>query len=635
MIRIRQRSRYAIAMAAALCAGLLPMTPAHADPATLATIEKAVGVDAVPADYVLLADTSSSMQQGNKYSGLKDALRDFLAALAPTDQVTLVTFDSGTRVVYQGAVGTSPDAIVGNLPPTATGQATDIGAALAQAVVALERPNAPTIASVVLVTDGANNPPPGSTYKYVGGFAWHDLARRVSVLSKTSLRAYALPIAGASGASLLGKVFPNPTRLDAQSITSVTTLLQRPKDDATLVKVRSRLTDDLRQGVTVSWPPSAAHLATGVNQVEVKLTSTTKYLPLTVNGLAVTASGTGFTAQVSSAPVALAPGQSALVPVTITWSPGPRSLAYSKTVTGNTRLALTGSVSSPWSDTLGTDLGLTLAAGLHDTGQSGQASANVGQPALYFESGAAVILIAAIVLLALYRRPKLTDDLVVTVPGQPSALTIPLDGRGRSIVLGKAEAGGSALRLRMIRKGRAKQLSVRVEGSSKDLKMAANKPYMVASVGFTWAVSGPAAAAPPRPTPPAFPYSQWGQQPAPSPMPGPSGLSSMTPGAAFAYGTPATPVSPAPVPAVGMPSPSAPIPTQPSAPVTPAWMSGGNAPAPTSPAAPQGYWQTVAPPATAPPPTVPPAVVPPTILPPSVPDEIPVTEEEPAGRLEP
>jgi Mg-chelatase subunit ChlD len=124
--------------------------PAAAAPAD--DVYAALGVDKVPADYIVMVDISGSMQQSGRYAAVKDSLRAFLAALAPDDQVELGTFADKATIVRQGPVGRSVDEVVAALPATATGARTDIGAAIEAALAQLERPGAPAVATDVLLT---------------------------------------------------------------------------------------------------------------------------------------------------------------------------------------------------------------------------------------------------------------------------------------------------------------------------------------------------------------------------------------------------------------------------------------------------------------------------------------------------
>jgi hypothetical protein len=76
---------------AGLVAVALPGGPASAAPPTLDDIYQKLGVDTVNAEYVILVDESLSMKTDGLYDHVLTSLRQFFAALAPQDDVTLVT----------------------------------------------------------------------------------------------------------------------------------------------------------------------------------------------------------------------------------------------------------------------------------------------------------------------------------------------------------------------------------------------------------------------------------------------------------------------------------------------------------------------------------------------------------------
>jgi len=572
----RRRTMTLLAAAAAIALAW-PPAAASADPATLAQIEKAVGVGDIPADYIIMADTSGSMA-GARYNGLKTSLRAFIAALDPADQVTLITFDSDADVVYQGRVGRSPDALIAKLPATADGTATDIGAALEKATDALERKGAPAIASVVLVTDGGHVPPTGSPYPETDGYAWQQLHKRVKLISKQSLRAYALPLSGVSGASLMGQVFDRPTSLNAASVGDVTRLLETPKQEARKAKIRSALAAEQGKGLTVEWPADLARLSPGDNKITLTVRSSTAHIPQELTNVSVTSSNPAIQVRLRSTTVVVPAGGSAEVGAVVSWDAGPRSLAYHEPASADTGLKLSASATSPWSATLADDLGIGFQPTLTGAEVTGHGSANLGRPWPYRIALLLLIVAAGLILRWFYQRPMLYGTLLVEPP-QPPGHRIGLGGRGRVVTLNRAETGeNEPIRTRIVRKRGGRRLRLEVGGTP--LELRPNSGRTLRSVGFEWQ-DGSQPARPVTQQPPGVSALQVPNKPA-------SGATTQ-----WLTAPQSTPARPAPAPAVA----HWPVPTPP----TPTSTPTGHAPppAPTTPDVPVARPQP-APPRTAP-----------------------------------
>src|SRR6266545_2984088 len=113
--------------------------PASGRPAELAEVLQGLRVDTVPADYVLLIDTSRSMDQAGLYGPVRRSLRTLLDALDSSDHVSLITFDAHPTLRYSGTA-TAESGPLQRLPAAATGASTDIGAAIGAGLRELERP---------------------------------------------------------------------------------------------------------------------------------------------------------------------------------------------------------------------------------------------------------------------------------------------------------------------------------------------------------------------------------------------------------------------------------------------------------------------------------------------------------------
>ncbi|GAA4719839.1 vWA domain-containing protein [Phytohabitans rumicis] len=425
--------------------------PAAAGPST-DDIHRALGIDSVAADYIVLVDTSSSMQ-GARYAGVKTGLLSFLAALAPEDQVSLVTFDARATAVWTGPAGRSPQRIVDRLPKEARGTNTDIGLALEQAIRLLGRDGAPTIATVVLLTDGIHDPKRGSPYPFDKGYAWDQLRRTAQRLTKDSLSGYAIPLAGATGAKLLSKVVPGTVVLNPTAIDRATQLLEQPKRKVQAVKARQRLGDDLTRGVVVTWPPEAGRLRAGRQELTVVLRSTTAHIPIEVRDLVVSSDRPDVTVRPPDTTVTLEPNQSASVTLAVEWDPGAPTWKPWDTTSVEGTFSLSGRASTPWADALAAD-GMTFEPRLSGGAGDIRGTAQHGRPLwwLSFLAGAVLLVLLGRTLVRGRLRPAMLGALVATAPATRERTTMPLSGRQGTISKATAGIGGSG-RVRGVREG--------------------------------------------------------------------------------------------------------------------------------------------------------------------------------------
>jgi hypothetical protein len=406
---------------AGLIAVALPGGPAAAAPPTLDDIYQKLGVDNVSAEYVILVDESLSMKTDGLYDHVLTSLRQFFAALAPQDDVTLVTIADNAQVIWQGKAGTSPDSLVGKLPPAPTGQHTDLGLGIQAAIDALEQHPTDPIASVVLLTDGQHDPAPGSPYPLTEGYAWQQLIARAAKL-KAQVDPYAIQLRGQSGAQLLQKVFPSAKVLSTDAVDQLTGQLAQPKETVKAAKAKARLAGDAKPTVAVSWSSQVRGLHDGT----VTLRNTSRYIPLDVANLSVSSAAA---VSVPTKPIHLEPGASTTVPVTVHWDPGPSSWSPFKTVHRTVPLTLHGDVTSSWTDVLSKNVGLSIAPALGNATVDGAGSAERGSLTWWVIGliGLLLVLLAGLRVRWLRLHP---------VPGgRLVALPLAFDGSGGSMPL--------------------------------------------------------------------------------------------------------------------------------------------------------------------------------------------------------
>ena len=145
-----QRARVLVAVLVGLLLAVVGGLPATAEE-NLDAIAATLGIEDQATDYILIVDTSLSMQEEGRWGRARDALSGLADSLTPDDHVTLITFDDGAQTVFAGDAP-STNTLLGDLPDEPTGTQTDIGAAIDEGVDALNRDGASEVAAFVLLT---------------------------------------------------------------------------------------------------------------------------------------------------------------------------------------------------------------------------------------------------------------------------------------------------------------------------------------------------------------------------------------------------------------------------------------------------------------------------------------------------
>lgn len=323
--------------------------PARAD-ATLDEIAATVGVNPEPTDFVIIVDTSLSMQEHGRWSAARDAVSGLVENLTPDDYATIITFDDGAKVVYAGQ-DPSPQTVLDRLPATPTGTQTDIGAAIEAGVEALDRSGAADVAAIALLTDGELDAADSSAYATADAPAWETLRGQAdSVVDGRQVGAFAIALGPQSDAGLLTKVFPDAV---VGTPDDVVAFLSGLNDALTAVRVRDAIRPDVESPATltledVSDPDGGTMTATA------HFTSTAAYLPLTLESMALDPAIEGAVVTVDPSSLDLEPGKEASADVTVQFPAGT-----------DTSAALVATLSTPWQeqlDQLGLDQALTAAS---------------------------------------------------------------------------------------------------------------------------------------------------------------------------------------------------------------------------------------------------------------------------------
>ncbi len=349
-------------VAAALCAALGVLVgggSAGADePAvTLDGVLDTLGVSEVPADYVVLLDTSGSMRKDGRWSTAVASVDAFVAALRPADTVTLITFAADPVVLLDHGSAGAARAQVDRLP-TPDGPSTDIGAAIAAGLSGLDRASAAGPSAVVILSDGEDTAT--GAYDNETSPAWRTLVRTGQRLAD-HVRGYAFPLGGTSGVERLGTVLPGTVELRLAS-GDLERFFGRLPERLRVDTAKARVAPDLGATVAAAWqlPPGQPDLTAPVPATLV-LRSSCRALPLHLDGLDVRGTDpAGGAVAVTGLPdhLDLAPGAEARLPVQVQaigsaglWPPG------GATAPSSVRLRVTGRVDTPWHTVLQNDFG--------------------------------------------------------------------------------------------------------------------------------------------------------------------------------------------------------------------------------------------------------------------------------------
>ncbi|WP_194833594.1 vWA domain-containing protein [Nocardia sp. XZ_19_369] len=396
--------------------------PCSVPPIPLSEVVDALELDAVPIDYVVVVDTSGSMQESGLYPKVTSALRTFFAAMKPSDHLSILTFDTAPTLRYSDRVGPDASAAIGQLPPVADGRGTDIGAGIAAGLAELERPGHGPAGAIVLVTDGQIQAD-GSLYATAESPAWNALRDRANRLtSDHHIASYAYALTPTTDAALLKKVF-DETVVVAIPPAQIGSYLNRVTEENLRHKAAAALQQDSQAGVEATWDADIAQLNLdgGAVDLPVTLHSTLSHVPVVVCDVSIDVKG--FDANISAfgPPIELQPGESKTVSVGLSVDTLGGFGFGKRTETRSGTVALTGTVGTAWSDPIAKDLGLKFAPKL--SGPSGPISV-VGTTGWSWVTLISIPLVALLLGIVLWatrrlRMPRLTGSLELMDEGRP------------------------------------------------------------------------------------------------------------------------------------------------------------------------------------------------------------------------
>jgi VWA domain-containing protein len=385
-----------------------PGTPSN-DPGTpsIDEVYAQVGaeVNRASADVVVMIDVSADMDPA-RYERVKESLTGYFAGLAPVDQVTLIPFADAPTTVITQRVGQTPGEFVNLLPDAPGSGKADVGAALDSAITTLHRPDAPGLATVLLLTAGPD----------AGGTDWRALKRSTRGL-RQGISAYEILLDSATAAPRLTKVWSRATVLPATSVGELPAALGEVRDAARKIKARNLLAGDVQKPLVVTWPLYGG-IPHGTSVTDVEIRSTLKFVPLTLSGVVIAADNPDVTVSVPPGPFLVPPGAKLHLPVTARWDAGPRRAWPFYTVNGRTELDLTAVVTSPWDRVLDDDLNLELQTTLPYDPMDRDLSAQRGS-FWYWLSAIVLLAVLTEIFVWWWRHPpeKRRRNRVVTVAG--------------------------------------------------------------------------------------------------------------------------------------------------------------------------------------------------------------------------
>lgn len=433
------------------------------------------GVAAVPADFVVVVDTSGSMAQGDDppYPAVLQAFDSLVDSIPDGDNLSVLTFDSSPNLAFQGAIDSaSRQQAKAALPAQPLGQATDIGLAIDATLRRLERADASDVQLVLFLTDGDHQPESGSAFPSDAGPAWGALRSRAEAVDAghdTLVLGVGLGAQGAGGVALLRQVFGNP-EINTLPSEQLPDFFRESVRRSQLARLAALVDVELARGVEVASSGSA-RLADPMD-IEVELTSRFQKLPVdvTITGVRVADSdGNPVEAEIvgGKTVVRIEPGGAATVTVRMEPAvddPGFRVPPVTEAEDFDVELDATYQVlpkellarvtNSPTAGPVG---------GVHVV----EASRTFGWTVRKIVTLLVSLLLAMLLLLWLYRRfiqlPKLVGVLIVDDAPDPKRAVIELEGK-RQRVTGKdvPKAGAAKIEL-FTRRGKPKRVFAKVE----------------------------------------------------------------------------------------------------------------------------------------------------------------------------
>jgi hypothetical protein len=382
-------------------------SPAYADDATAQDVYTALRLFDVEAHYVILVDTSASMESNNLYKYVQSGLTRFVSAVDQADSVTIIPFaEEPAEPCFSGNVD-EPTEVLKCLPRRATGQNTDIGRAIDAALTDVKAAQAP-VSVVLLISDGDQQAPATSPYGKPSATSgpWAALRKRADALP--NLYGYALQLGRSTSAKTLGVVFKHTQTVNAKSQAEVRTRLAPPKAEVLHQAVRSTLTPDLVKPIKITWSTDGNEFNATDGSAEILLTiqPDTEFVPFTLTDVVVTqVDGTQLTLDPLPTSIDLTPGAPYLAFVHVSWPvpSWPRLRSYPIDVSAHLQLSF--NVQSSWDKVIGQE-GLKRTTPIKGEQTVGIAGSGVAGMSLTFFIGVPLLVIGLIVGIIAFIRGR-------------------------------------------------------------------------------------------------------------------------------------------------------------------------------------------------------------------------------------
>ena len=251
------------------------------------------GIADSPVDFVIVIDTSSSMQAGPDpfYPKVQEAYGGFVDSIRPADYLSVIRFDTQPLPLFSGSLE-SPEqraTALNALPKVADGQNTDIGKALNDTLDRLERPGGNEVQLVIFLTDGKQEPGPGSPYGREYGPAWEPLHERAKALEKNhQLWAYGAGLSNGqpTDIDLLGRVFAR-AKLVGLPPDQLPAFFREAIEKARIEQLRTPFTEEINETEITSSVSAVGALGDTIT-FDAIFSSTAKKLPVSADLKGVT-----------------------------------------------------------------------------------------------------------------------------------------------------------------------------------------------------------------------------------------------------------------------------------------------------------------------------------------------------------
>lgn len=445
-------------------------------PTSIEDLFEVFGVADVPGDFVVVVDTSGSMSAGTNppYPRVREAFSAFVDAVPEGDNLAVVTFDTDPRVSFdQVLTADNRDEAKAALPAEADGDKTDIGAALEATIRRLDRPDSAQNQTVIFLTDGAHEPPRGSTYPGASGPEWDALRTQADGIGSVHdllVLGVALGERGGSGIELVRQVFGSP-EINAMPADQLPDFFRESVRRSQVARLRTLVDEETARGVRVG--SSEVTALAGTIETEVEVTSDLQHLPVDVTIASVSATdddGAAVRARVISPERrTLGPGETAVVTVRLEPPVADAGFRVPEVMeAARYEVALDATYQTLPADLL-SRVTATPTTGAVTGIHAVEASRTYGYSVndiLAILAGAAVALM---ILAWLYRRFLWLPDLVgvFVLDGQPEQSAerreIRLKGK-RQMITGKQVPGAGGAKIEVFtRRGKPKRVYARVE----------------------------------------------------------------------------------------------------------------------------------------------------------------------------